>query len=65
MKNRWDVEPPNSTKADAIAYAVYLKQLRAALAPAGEDDELCIQNDEVCIKNDEFGINMMNARTCR
>ena len=31
----WDVEPPNSTKADAVQYAAYLKQLRAALAPLG------------------------------
>ncbi len=31
----WDVEPPNSTKADAVKYAAYLKQLRAALAPLG------------------------------
>jgi hypothetical protein len=31
----WDVEPPNSTKADAVKYTAYLKQLRAALAPLG------------------------------
>jgi hypothetical protein len=31
----WDVEPPNSTKSDAMKYAAYLKQLRAALAPLG------------------------------
>ena len=31
----WDVEPANSTKADALAYAAYLGKLRQALAPLG------------------------------
>eukprot|EP01051_Picozoa_sp_SAG22_P016673 SAG22_NODE_2400_length_2616_cov_4.016289_2_plen_98_part_00 len=29
----WDIEPAGSTKADAVAYAAFLKQLKAALPP--------------------------------
>ena len=31
----WDIEPANSTRADAKLYAAYLKKLRAALQPVG------------------------------